>query len=110
MIQMLSRFDLKPDTDLSAFSDSYFEFFERMKEKGFAEATGKIGKRISDTPMDTDAEDAQQYYVIMSFRDREQLDQAYAYMDQNIVPVEEDAPHANVMRIVHNFVFTCWQE
>jgi len=110
MIRMLSRFDLKAGTDISAFAQSYFEFFERMKIKGLAESTGKIGRRILNTPMDTDAEDAQEYYVIMSFRNREQLDQAYAYMHRETVPDAENTPHFDVIRIVRNAVFTCWQE
>ena len=81
MIHMLSRFDLKPGTELEGFAADYYGFVERAKQLDLAVSTGKIGRRVSDTPMDTDADDAQEYYVIMSFRDREQLDRAYDYMD-----------------------------
>lgn len=110
MIHMLSKFDLEPGTELKEFEDSYYAFFERVEKLGLAEETGRIGRRLADTPMDTDAADAQEYYVIMSFRDREQLDCAYEYMDAAEVPLEEHEPHSAVKNIVRNAVFTCWQE
>ncbi len=110
MIHMLSRFDLKPGTELQSFASDYYGFFERAKELDLAVSTGKIGRRVSDTPMDTDAEDAQEYYVIMSFRDREQLDRAYDYMDSEIKDAETRKPHSAVKHIVRNSVFTCWQD
>jgi len=110
MIHMLSKFDLKQDEDLQDFEQQYYTFFERVKRLGLAEATGKIGRRVADTPMDTDEEDAQEYYVIMSFRDREQLDRAYAYMDGEMLAPEDGKPHTAVKFLAQNSVFTCWQE
>lgn len=110
MIHMLSRFDLREGSDISGFEKSYVEFVNRLKELGLVESSGKIGKRISDTPMDTDTDDAQTYYVIMQFKDREQLDRAYEYMDADQVPSSEDKPHAAIKTMILNPVFTCWQE
>lgn len=110
MIQMLSRFNLKRDTDFETFERNYYEFFERVKRKGLVETTGKIGQRISDTPMDTDAEDAQKYYVLMSFSDRNQMDQAYEYISSPTADKEDLKPHSEVKLVVCDSVFTCWQE
>ena len=108
MIHMLSRFDLKPGVSFASFRASYVDFVERMRADGLVEATGKIGRREADTPMDTDDEKAPEYYVVMSFRNRHQLDEAYAYMtDAN---AQDATAHAAVHEAVTNFVFTCWRD
>ena len=108
MIHMLSRFDLKPGVKFASFRTSYAEFVERMRVEGLVEATGKIGRREANTPMDTDDEKAPEYYVIMSFRDRRQLDEAYAYMAA--ANGQDATAHAAVHQAVINFVFTCWRD
>jgi len=110
MIHMLSRFDLENGTDIPGFEKSYAKFTNRMKELKLVESTGKIGKRVANTPMDTDADDAQAYYVLMQFKDREQLDHAYNYMDADNLPSSEDQLHSAIKMMVRNPVFTCWQE
>ena len=108
MIHMLSRFDLRPGVSFASFRASYVEFTERMRVEGLVEATGKIGRREADTPMDTDDEKAPTYYVVMSFRDRRQLDEAYAYMTD--VNAQNATAHAAVHQAVVNSVFTCWRD
>ena len=108
MIHMLSRFDLKPEVSFEAFRTNYFNFAEQMRTNGLIEATSKIGRRELDTPMDTDDEDAQDYYAIMSFRDRRQLDEAYAYLTNPDVSGARE--HTTVHDSILNSVFTCWQD
>ncbi len=108
MIQMLSRFDLKPGIAFDAFAEHYFGFAEEMRERELIVSTGPIGRRIADTPMDTDADDAPEFYAVMTFRDRAQLDAAYAYMEGRSSTVSKH--HAVVHRAVANPVFTCWSE
>jgi len=110
MIRMLSRFDLKPGIDLKTFEQHYYDFVERAKKINIAISTDKIGRRISDTPMDTDAEDAQEFYVVMTFRDREQLNHAYEYMENADADPKAAKSHNAVKSYVLNPVFTCWQE
>lgn len=108
MIHMLSRFDLKPDVSFDSFRVSYCEFIGQMRAKGLVEATGKIGRRELDTPMDTDEKQAPEYYVIMSFRDRRQLDEAYAYLAT--ANMQNATAHGAIYHSVFNSVFTCWRD
>ena len=108
MIHMLSRFDLKPEIAIDQFQKNYAEFCETMQTKGLIVETGKIGVRETDTPMDTDEEQAPMYYSVMTFRDRQQLDDAYAYiasLDHSAKP-----EHVLVSDAVMNPVFTCWRD
>ena len=108
MIHMLSRFDLKPEVDLQAFRSSYHVFCERMQAEGLLVETGEIGRRESDTPMDTDEDQAPEYYSLMSFRDRQQLDAAYAYIEG--LDAQGKADHVAVSDAVLGPVFTCWRD
>ena len=108
MIHMLSRFDLKPGVDLQAFQSSYKVFCEEMQAEGLLVETGEIGRRVSDTPMDTDTDQAPEYYSVMSFRDRQQLDAAYAYIEG--LRTQNKADHVIVSGAVLGPVFTCWRD
>ena len=108
MFHMLSCFDLNPGEEISAFQSDYAAFVDEMKQIDLVESTGPIGIRQSDTPMDTDDEREHRYFVIMSFRDREQVDAAYAHIKQHIGP--SDVTHDSVYTKVLNPVFTCWQD
>lgn len=108
MIHMLSRFDLKPGIDPATFQAHYDAFFEQMRAAGLAERTGKVGRREADTPMDTDDDNTQTHYVVMSFKDRDQMDRAY----EHIVGSDERSrsAHPAVHRSITNSVFTCWRD
>lgn len=110
MIHMLSRFDLRPQIDFKTFEEDYEKFVEQMKLLGLADGTGKIGRRIGDTPMDTDLNDAPAYYAIMTFSDRDQLDRAYEYLLVGDRRSEDWETHRKVNDAVVNSVFTCWQD
>lgn len=104
LIQMLSRFDLKPGVALVAFQASYKAFVALLASEGLIESSGPICQRLSDTPMDTDAANAQQFYSLMTFRDRAQLDVAYARFDASM------SGHEPVFSAVRNATFTCWEK
>lgn len=108
MFHMLSCFDLKPGEEIDVFRLAYYEYVGEMKRIGLVEGTGPIGKRQSDTPMDTDDERDHEYFVTMSFRDREQVDAAYEHIMQHTGP--GDAAHDGVYTRVSNPVFICWQD
>ena len=108
MFHMLSCFDLKPGEDIAGFRRAYADFVAYMKSIDMVEGSGPIGRRQSDTPMDTDEERDHQYFVLMSFRDRPQVDAAYAYIKKHIEPGESS--HNGVYTKVENPVFICWQD
>ena len=108
MFHMLSCFDLKPGEEIGVFQLAYTAFVDEMKRLGLVEASGPIGRRQSDTPMDTDDERDQEYFVIMSFRDRAQVDAAYAHILEHVGP--SDAAHDAVYTRVSKPVFICWQD
>ncbi len=108
MFHMLSCFDLKPGENIGAFQLAYRAFVDEMKRIDLLETTGPIGSRQADTPMDTDDAREHGYFVVMSFRDRQQADAAYAHILQHIGP--SDAAHDRVYPRVLNPVFICWQD
>lgn len=108
MIHMLSRYDLKSDIEPGVFETRYRAFVKEMQLAGLVEHTGPIGRRVQDSPMDTDAETAPEFYVVMSFRDRDQLDRAYDRMTDR---ASRDATtHPDIHTAVCNATFTCWQD
>lgn len=108
MFHMLSCFNLLPEEDIETFTQNYRNFVEEMQRIGLVETTGPIGRRQNDTPMDTDDERNHEYFVVMSFRDRAQVDAAYAHIEQHFGP--SDAAHDRVYTRVVDPVFICWQD
>ena len=107
MIHMLSRFNLKENADPEAFAQGYARLAAEMRAAGMAEATGPVGRRVGDTPMDTDADDAPEYYAIMTFRDRAQLDAAYAHLLSAGGAAPTSGAHNTVTAMICDPVFTC---
>ena len=68
MFHMLTCFDLKPDVEIGAFRAAYSDFVAYMRSIDLVERSGPIGRRQSDTKMDTDGERDHAYFVIMTFR------------------------------------------
>ena len=108
MFHMLSRFNLPPDEDISSFCGRYRAFAEQMQRLDLLVEAGPIGCRQRDTPMDTDAGRDHQYFSIMTFRDRAQVDAAYAHILAHIGPADD--AHNHVYTRVADPVFTCWQD
>ena len=108
MFHMLTCFDLKPGTEIGDFRFSYNEFVEYMKSISLVECTGPIGERQRDTAMDTDNERDHGYFVIMSFRNRAQVDEAVALLYAHDGPSE--IAHKAVYSKVENPIFICWQD
>jgi len=108
MFHMLTCFNLKPEVEIGEFRVAYMDFVEHMRSIDLVEGSGPIGLRQSNTNMDSDSERDHQYFVIMSFRDRAQVDAAYA----KLVPHEEpeESAHAAVYSKVRNQIFICWQD
>lgn len=108
MFHMLSCFNLKPGEKVETFCRAYEDFTACMKSLDLAIGSSPVGRRQSDTPMDTDEERDHKYFAIMSFRDRAQVDAAYAYIMRHVEPGESS--HNAVYSRVDNPVFICWQD
>jgi len=108
MIHMMSRFDLKDGVDLKTFREDYRAFVALMQAKGLVEETGPVGRRVADTPMDTDEAVASTYFVVMSFRDRAQMDEAYTHIAATFAGDENG--HPSVHTAVTNSAFLCWDD
>ncbi len=108
MIHMLSRFDLTEGAEIERFTKDYKAFAEEMRARGLILGTGPVGQRHADTPMDTDGDWGQRYYVIMSFADRSKLDQAYAFIET--ADLSETLHHRAIIKVLRNAVFTCWED
>lgn len=107
MIHMLSAFDLKPGEDLAAFRTAYAAFVAELYDADLIAASGPVGRRLSETPMDTD-DRSLDYFSVMSFRNRAQMDAAYAHIETRLDPATK--PHKDMYRRIMNSVFLCWQE
>ncbi|MCP4301398.1 MAG: hypothetical protein GY783_12490 [Gammaproteobacteria bacterium] len=108
MFHMISCFNLKPGEDIESFRFAYACFVDEMKRVDLVESSGPVGRRQNDTPMDTDDARDHQYFAVMSFRDRVQVDAAYDHIMQH-VGTTDDAHDAVYMRVLDP-VFICWQD
>ena len=108
MFHMLSCFNLKPEEEIDNFRVAYNKYVDEMKQIGLVESTGSIGSRQSDTPMDTDDDRDHEFFVTMSFRDRKQVDAAYAHIMRH--EGSSDLAHDSVYSKVLDPVFICWQD
>ena len=108
MFHMLSCFNLNPGEDIESLGRAYVEFVEAMKAIDLVESSGPVGRRQNDTPMDTDEERDHEYFALMSFRDRAQVDAAYDHIMLHAGAT--DAAHDRVYTRVSHPVFICWQD
>ena len=107
MFHMLSCFDLGKETSINGFQASLTAFKHYMHEKDLFCTVGELGRRCSDTPMDTDAERDLEYYFIMTFHNRTQCDAAYDFIDNDSA---SHISHTDVISKVKNAVFICWED
>ena len=108
MIHMLSSFALKPGQERDVFQADYAGFVADLTKAGLIVGAGPLGKRVNDTPMDTDEDRDHSWFSILSFRDRAQLDAAYAYIEDRQNP--STSSHIRMYRRITNAVFLCWED
>ena len=108
MFHMLTCFNLKPEFAMDDFRRSLTGLARHMREVDLVHSTGPIGRRQSDTIMDTDSERDHEYFFIMSFRDRAQCDKAGGYL----LPHEEpgESIHKDVYSKLRDQIFICWED
>lgn len=108
MFHMLTCFDLKPGAGIGEFRAAYTDLVAHLRGIGMVEGTGPVGRRQRDTPMDTDGAREHTYFVIMTFRDRAQVDATYAQFKLHEEPT--NSIHRKVQAMMQNPVFICWQD
>ena len=108
MLHMLSFFDLAEGVDLAAFEASLAPFSEHMIDAGLMHSRGAVGRRWTDTEMDTDAGRGQQWFFVSTFVDKAQCDRAYAYVADATEPCA--SLHRAVRAKMVNGVFSCWED
>ena len=108
MFHMLTCFNLKPEFSIADFRVSVENLTNHMRGIDLVHSTGPTGRRQSDTIMDTDSERNHEYFFIMSFRDREQCDNAVDYL----LPHEEpgESIQKEVYSKVKDQIFICWED
>jgi len=108
MFHMLTCFDLKPKHSIEEFQKSLAQYTDHMRELDLVEGHSPIGLRQSDTILDTDDERKQKYFMIMHFRDREQSDNAVAYIKNLEEPSK--SLHTNTYSKTQNLIFISWED
>ena len=108
MFHMLSCFDLKPNVTIAEFQQSIARFTSHMQELGTVESISSIGRRQRHPIMDTDSDRDHEYFFILSFRDREQCDQAIDQIMPHEDPVE--TMHEAISSKIADPVFICWED
>ncbi len=105
---MLSSFDLKPGQDFDDFVADYATFLDDLRAADMIESAGPLSRRVQNSAMDTDMSRTQNYFSLMSFRDRAQLDAAYAHIETRYRPGTDS--HLSMYRRLTNTVFLCWED
>ena len=108
MFHLLSCFNLKPDRTVQEFRRSVADFTAHLKNIDLIHSTGPVGRRQTDTIMDTDSERDHQYFFIMTFRDRAQCDQAVQHIFSRSEP--EDSVHKAMHAMIEDQIFICWED
>ena len=108
MFHMLTCFDLRLGIELGAFRKALAVYTAHLRELDLVESNSPIGRRQSDTILDTDGERDHQYFTTMSFRDRAQADAAVEYIKAHTEPGH--SIHHAVYSKVQDQIFICWQD
>ena len=108
MFHMLTCFDMRPEFEVDDFREALAEYTNHMRSLDLVVDTDPIGRRQSDTIMDTDAERGHEYFMLMHFRDRAQSDRAVDYIMSRKEPGV--TIHGQVHTKVQNQIFICWQD
>ncbi len=109
MFHMLTCFDLRPGIELGTFRQALADYTAHLQELDLVESNSPIGRRQSDTILDTDGERHHQYFTTMSFRDRAQADAAVDYIKAHSRKPGHSIHHA-VYSKVQDQIFICWQD
>lgn len=108
MLHMLGCFHAGPRVSIDTLESGYDRYVSHLKPIDLLVTAQPIGRRCADTPMVTDEERDHQYFVLMTFRDRAQMDAAYAHIEAQHAPAVE--LHLQFMKQIRDPVFICWED
>ena len=108
MFHMLACFNLRPEENETEFRQSVAEFTAHLTNSQLIHSSGRVGRRQRDTIMDTDGERDPEFFLLLSFRDREQCDQAIQQVFARLDPV--DSVHRTVYSMIKDEIFICWED
>lgn len=105
---MLSSFNLREGETPEACQAAIQAFAKNMQQQKMLVSVGPLGKRVANTPMDTDDNSQLNYYFLSYFESREQSDQAYDLIERGVEP--SVSIHRAMISKVRDAVFTCWSD
>lgn len=108
MITMLSWFDLKEDRTTEALMQAIEQLGTHLSERDLLISCSPLGERVIGTPMDTDEDRDERYFLTMRFRDRAQLDASYVYLQQNARAANK--AHLALFTMFSSKYFICWED
>ncbi len=108
VFHMLTCFDLRAGIELGDFRRALANYTAHLQELDLVDGHSPIGRRQSDTILDTDSERNHQYFITMTFRDRAQADAAVGYIKSHTEPGQ--SIHHTVYSKVQDQIFICWQD
>ncbi len=108
MPQLLNQFHLKPGVTLPDFQAAWDRFAKQLLESDLASTVTPIFHRVPDSGYDTDTARSHDLMSVIAFRDQAQADAAWDAIEHEKAPVFP--LHQSVIRLVHDPVFTFWQE
>jgi hypothetical protein len=108
MLHLLGCFHIKEAETIEVLRADYDRYVGHLKSIDLLFSSAQIGKRHADTPMDTDEERDYQYFTHMTFRDRAQMDAAYAHIEAHKEPAAN--LHQRFMSKIKELVFLCWED
>ncbi len=108
MFVMLSSFNLREGETPESCREAIQNFAAHMQQQQMLVSVGPLGKRVANTPMDTDDNRQLNYYFLSYFENRAQSDRAYELIEQGVEPTV--SIHRAMISKVRDAVFTCWNE
>lgn len=108
MFVMLSSFNLREGETPESCQAAIKAFARNMQEQKLLVSVGPLGRRVANTPMDTDDSSQLNYYFLSYFESREQSDHAYDLIEKGVEP--SVSIHRAMISKVSDAVFTCWNE
>lgn len=106
--QLLNQFALKPGVDRARFDAAWAAFAAYLIDEDLAVSVGPLFNRQPQSGYDTDDARAHNLLAVIGFRDKAQADAAWDAIEARAQPLGR--LHAGVFGLVHDPVFTFWQQ
>jgi len=108
MFHMLTCFNLQDGQKIEDFCAAITDFTAHLQGKDLVASASPVGRRQTDTIMDTDEERDHEFFFTMTFRDRAQCDAAVAFIYPHKDPA--DSLHKALYSGIKDQIFICWED